>query len=65
MSAIRGSLALTADIEIPAIEPHIAGTLESHDRSVDSNDGRIAVGRYMAHEEFEHFAATLITILSG
>jgi hypothetical protein len=58
--------ALTADIEIRATELLIAGTLESLTIAAwIVNDGQIAAPRYIAHEELEHFAASLITILSG
>jgi hypothetical protein len=56
---------LTADIEIPAIELLIAGTLDSLTiPALTVNDGRIAVRRYIAHEELER-AASRMTILSG
>jgi hypothetical protein len=50
-----------------AIELLTAGTLESLTIAalIVVNDGQIAARRYIAHEELEHFAASLITILSG
>jgi hypothetical protein len=58
--------ALTGDTEIRAIEPLIAGTLESLTiAALIGNDGQIAARRYIAHKELEHLAASLITILSG
>jgi hypothetical protein len=58
--------ALTADIEITSLELLIAGTLESLTiAALIVNDGQIVARRYIAHEEREHFAASLITILSG
>jgi hypothetical protein len=56
--------ALTAEIEIRAIELLIAGTLESLTiAALIGNDGRLAVPRYIAHEGLER--AAWLTILSG
>jgi hypothetical protein len=53
-------------LKIGAIELLIAGTLESLTiAALIVNDGQIVARRYIAHEEREHFAASLITILSG
>jgi hypothetical protein len=57
--------ALTADIEIPAIELLIAGTFDSLTiPALTVNDGRIAVRRYIAHEKLERPASPM-AILSG
>jgi hypothetical protein len=58
--------ALTGDIEIRAMQPLIAGALESLTiAALIGNDRQIAARRYITHEELEHLAASLITILSG
>jgi hypothetical protein len=58
--------ALTADIENRCDRTAYSRTLESLTiTALIVNDGQIVARRYIAHEELEHFAASLITILSG